>query len=506
MPGGNQPCPHCGRPIALEAGSCPHCNRRALFDLLTMFETPDARVAYHAARGLLEVHGQPHEFLVLKRRLLEAPGLLVTSVPKSIADACQEKLAAHGLATQVSHQIAKPVEIEEAQQPETKPAGRAALQFIRDRPGTAAALLVGIALIVAVFVLGPTGSRSSLNARVGPIGAEQFAKLVQGGVVEISCEERSGSGFFVTEGILVTAAGAVCPAVPSVDVEFSDGSTVLGRVIRIDNWLGFAVVRTSGSGGHPLQLADSSSLLQGDSVVRADLSDGTGASLSRTKITDPNRNLLGTSVLLVDAASTRPESGEPLFDDSGRVLGVLLTRMGSTGNLWFALPSNYLVEGTDAFFSDLEMELDRNRWEARVREARDADRATVAKARTSPGQAGLVAARISSPDSVAATVARWSATTPTDQQFSFTIRRGESVLCSVSGAANRWQRAAGGSLSIPTSRYVMWLERNNLLEDTYVSLVRLDTSACSDSSAIPGATVVLHNGVPYADRSTVGSN
>ncbi len=79
MSGENLPCPHCGQPIAVEAGSCPHCNRRTLFDLTTMFESPDDRSAYHAARSLTEVRGQPHEFLVLKQRLLEAPGVVVTA-------------------------------------------------------------------------------------------------------------------------------------------------------------------------------------------------------------------------------------------------------------------------------------------------------------------------------------------------------------------------------------------------------------------------------------------
>jgi len=471
-----------------------------------MFETPEARVAYHAARSLLEVRGQPHEFLVLKRRLLAAPGIVVESVPRAIAEACQEKLAAHGLATQVSHQTAKPVEVVEAQQPERTPAGRAALQFIRDRPGTVVALLVAVALVIVVVVGGRMESFSVSDFDSGPISAERFAELAQNGIVDVSCEGRSGAAFFVTEDILVTAAGAVCPAVPSVDVEFFDGSRTLGRVLRVDNWLDVAVVRAGGSGGVPLRLADSSSLQMGDSMIRADRSQATGPSPRRFRVADPNRNLLGSPLLLIDTASTRPESGEPVFDDRGRVLGVLLSQMGSSGNLWFALPSNSLVEGADPFFADLEMDFDRERWESRVREAQDADRKTVADARRSSGRAGLLAARVTSQASVAVTVARWSPTIPSEQQFSFTLRRGESILCSVFGAANRWQRAAGGSANIPISRYVMWLEKNDLLEDTYVSSVHLDTSPCGEPASIRGATVVLHSGVEYADRSIIRSN
>ncbi len=78
-------------------------------------------------------------------------------------------------------------------------------------------------------------------------------------------------------------------------------------------------------------------------------------------------------------------------------------------------------------------------------------------------------------------------------------------MCSLSGNANSWRRATDGSVSIPNSSYTMWLERNDLLEENFVSSVLLDTTACDDPSAIPGATVVLHSGAPYADRTTIAS-
>jgi hypothetical protein len=51
----------------------------------------------------------------------------------------------------------------------------------------------------------------------------------------------------------------------------------------------------------------------------------------------------------------------------------------------------------------------------------------------------------------------------------------------------------------------MWLERNDMLRDTFIGSVPLDTSDCADPSAVAGATLVLHNGAPYADRSTIVS-
>lgn len=470
-----------------------------------MFESPDDRSAYHAARRLVKVHGQPHTFLTLKSRLEKAPGVVVASVPRSMALTCQEELAAVGLATQISLQIAAQAETDEDPPPEKVPVGRSLFRFILDRPGTTAAMLLGLILISALFGIGRNDSGSALDASVGPISAEQFAVIAVASIVDISCENRSGVGFFVEDGIAVTSAHVVCPAVPSVDIRFSNGYRVQGRVIRVDNWLDLALIRTTEVSGIPLRLTDSSGLESGDSVVMVGASNGVGSILARPRITDANRNLLGTTFLQIDTGDTVGDSGMPLLDASGRVVGIALSRVGSSANLWLVLPSNYLVEGPNTMMPDVEMAIDRDRWDARVREAGQADRAAAKEARSGTSGAGVLAARASSPTSVTVAVARWAASTPSDQLFSFTIRRGENILCSPSGTATRWLPASSGGGNIPSSKYVMWLERNDMLRDTFVSFVPLDTSGCDDPSAVAGATLVLHNGAPSADRSTIVS-
>ena len=134
-----------------------------------MFESPDDRSAYYATRRLVKVHGQPHDFLTLKSRLQKAPGVVVTSVPKSMALACQEQLAAAGLATQISLQVTIQVETAEDPPLEKTPLGQSVFQFVRDRPGTAVAMLIGIALIAAVFLRGRDELPSTHDAHTRPI-------------------------------------------------------------------------------------------------------------------------------------------------------------------------------------------------------------------------------------------------------------------------------------------------------------------------------------------------
>jgi S1-C subfamily serine protease len=470
-----------------------------------MFESPDDRTAYHAARTLIEVDGQPHDFLTLKSRLQAAPGVVVTSVPKSIAVACQEKLAALGLATQISHQLARPVETAEAAHTTGPPGARSVLHLVRDRPGTTAAVILGIKLIAVVFGMRRGGSRADHDLQTGPLSSEALEDLARRAVVGLTCENRSGSGFLVSDGIIVTTADIVCPAVPSIDVRFFDGSTALGRVIRVDNWLDLALVRTTDSKGRPLQFVDATSLERGEAVVVVDGPGGAGGFLSRATVSDSNHGLLGTSYLQIDVPAATASAGGPLLDDGGRAAGVVISSEGSSGNLWLVVPGNYLVDGPDALLPELEINLDRERWEARLREAGASDRNSVAEARSTSSRTAVVAASADSPTSIVATVARWSASTPSDQRFSFTIRRGDTVLCSPTGTASTWERATGGRVNITASRWALWLERNDLLRDTYVTSVSLDTTDCTEPSAVPGATLVLHSGAPSGDRTMIQS-
>jgi putative serine protease PepD len=165
-------------------------------------------------------------------------------------------------------------------------------------------------------------------------GEEGFGQSQEGfgGSEEEATESMAtGSGFEVDdEGDIVTAAHVVDEAA-SVEVILQDGTTLEAEVLGIDEASDLAVIKIDPSGIelHPIELADSSELKVGASVAAIgapfeyawSFSTGIVSGLDRT-IEAPN----GFSVshaIQTDAAVNPGNSGGPLLDAEGKVIGVV---------------------------------------------------------------------------------------------------------------------------------------------------------------------------------------
>jgi S1-C subfamily serine protease len=179
-------------------------------------------------------------------------------------------------------------------------------------------------------------------------GPEGFG---QGG--EEAGSMATGSGFEVDEeGDIVTAAHVVDEA-SSVEVILQDGTTVKAEVLGIDEASDLAVIKIDPSGiePHPIEVADSSELKVGASVAAIgapfeyawSFSTGIVSGLDRT-IEAPD----GFSVshaIQTDAAVNPGNSGGPLLDAEGEVIGVVdqIATDGSadqSSGVGFAVPSS----------------------------------------------------------------------------------------------------------------------------------------------------------------------
>ena len=161
----------------------------------------------------------------------------------------------------------------------------------------------------------------------------------------------TGSGFVLDErGHILTNAHVVA-ASTDVRVSFSDHRTVSARVIGKDPDTDLAVlaVRLGGPALHPLTLGDSSSLRVGDPTVaignpfglERTLTTGVVSALQR-RITAPSGFAI-EDVIQTDASLNPGNSGGPLLDATGRVIGVnsqIATGDGSSGSvgIGFAVP------------------------------------------------------------------------------------------------------------------------------------------------------------------------
>jgi serine protease Do len=156
-----------------------------------------------------------------------------------------------------------------------------------------------------------------------------------------------GSGFIIdASGLIVTNYHVVEDAF-EIAVTFSDGSRLPGKMLSASRLADLALVKVEAD--HPLTPAhwgNSDKLQVGDQVFAAGDPFGIGLSVSAGIVSGLNRDIQNSpydDLIQTDATINHGNSGGPLFDMQGNVIGVNSTiispTQGSAG-IGFAIPSS----------------------------------------------------------------------------------------------------------------------------------------------------------------------
>ena len=179
--------------------------------------------------------------------------------------------------------------------------------------------------------------------------------------------QSQGSGFvYDDEGHVITNQHVVDGA-ESVSVKFTDGSTYDAEVVGSDPSTDVAVLKVDAPASilEPLALGDSDAVEVGDGVVaigspfglEQTVTTGIVSALHR-QITSPN-NFAIDDAIQTDAAINHGNSGGPLLDLRGRVIGVnsqIESESGGNDGVGFAVPSNTVEKIADALIADGSVE------------------------------------------------------------------------------------------------------------------------------------------------------
>jgi S1-C subfamily serine protease len=236
--------------------------------------------------------------------------------------------------------------------------------------GLMAALTLGLGLGAAAFavlddstttIVRQVTVEGSEPVAVGGISTEKIYDSASKAVVEIAARGGSGfggsqntaqgSGFVVDEkGHIVTNQHVVAGA-SSISVSFWNGAELNAEVVGTDPSTDLAVLRVDASRAllEPLRFADSSAVEVGDQVLafgspfglEGTVTSGIVSALHR-EMTAPNTYLI-TDTIQTDAAINHGNSGGPLLDRRGRVIGVnaqIESESGGSDGVGFAIPSN----------------------------------------------------------------------------------------------------------------------------------------------------------------------
>jgi serine protease Do len=156
-----------------------------------------------------------------------------------------------------------------------------------------------------------------------------------------------GSGFIIdSAGVIVTNFHVVEDA-DEITVILDDGTELEARLVGTDDKTDIAVLRVTA--GRPLPTVpwgDSSSVKVGDWAVAIGNPFGLGVSVSVGVISAEGRSINAgpyDDYFQIDAPINRGNSGGPLFDQQGRVIGVnaaIFSPSGGNVGIGFAIPSN----------------------------------------------------------------------------------------------------------------------------------------------------------------------
>jgi S1-C subfamily serine protease len=174
------------------------------------------------------------------------------------------------------------------------------------------------------------------------LSPEQLFEKVCDSVVVIKLDEAVGSGFFVGNGSIVATNHHVVGYNRKVKVKLHRGGEFTGHVLRSYPHEDLAFVHLREKRGRVQPLRSSSTLKVGQTVLAVGSPLGMEYSLTRGIISAVNREALGRHFVQTDASISPGNSGGPLYDEFGSVVGVNTSVAGTLVGL--AIPSELAAE------------------------------------------------------------------------------------------------------------------------------------------------------------------
>jgi serine protease Do len=495
-----EPCPRCGEPAPLSGRVCPHCQGSLLVNVVLDAPVADPRARYQLARSVSALGPPAPPFSAVNQALASSQPVVARGLSRTEARRLLQALLDLGLRGRAVEEV-REERASGAPIPKLALGGAAAavvllLAFLFLRTGNAPES-VGTVLQPAAVPTPVSGGRP-----VRALSPREIAALATPSTVVLRNGGSLGSGFFVAEDLVLTNAHVVSSELDLVEIVFSDGREIEGRAVERNEELDLALVRAPGASADPLPLGDATALDTGDRVVFVGTPEGLDFTVHEGIVSHTMRQVLGVAYFQIDANVNPGNSGGPVLDTSGRVVGVITAKVDGAEGLGLAVPINYTYEVDPPLLAKPEPHPDSKAWNNLLAKIREADRRVAEDISLAARRPFLVAA-MGTPrrGEVLVSVARLSDAEPAPESLFFTFRKPSRMLCSVTTSVERWSKAGRSSLG-DDPRLARWLEDKGVSLDVYQGFAAMNLKECP-LDELSGSQMVLEGAPEGVDRIQV---
>lgn len=161
-------------------------------------------------------------------------------------------------------------------------------------------------------------------------------------------EARSlGSGFIISADGFVVTNNHVIDGAEQIEVFLTDGTRLPARIVGADDKTDLAVLKVEAAFDLPyVEFGDSDTAVVGDWVMAIGNPFGLGGSVTLGIVSARNRDIQSgpyDQFIQTDASINQGNSGGPLFDMNGKVIGIntaIIAQGGASLGIGFAVPGN----------------------------------------------------------------------------------------------------------------------------------------------------------------------
>lgn len=192
-------------------------------------------------------------------------------------------------------------------------------------------------ITITLFVLAMMLA-SSLSAYAIGFDTEE----VYNSVFVVYSGNSMGSGFAIGENCIITNAHVINNQY-DVRIETYGGEIKRAFIVSMDERIDIAVIGVSDASFTPLHVADLSTVNVGDDVYAIGAPNSLAFTLTKGVVSSKERLVSRQKYIQTDAAINSGNSGGPLLNDAGEVIGVNSYKMSDSEGIGLAIPIDVVV-------------------------------------------------------------------------------------------------------------------------------------------------------------------